>query len=68
MREKERAKRGGSEEKERGWLVWEKLQGLHGGSHHLSTILLKDSHLFKIVESEIFLKHKLIIDSAILNK
>ena len=31
-------------------------------------ISLKDSHLFKITEFEIFLKHKLIIDSAILNK
>lgn len=58
MREKERAERGGSEEKERGRLVWEKLQGPHGGPRHL----------FKIAESEIFLKHKLIIDSTILNK
>ena len=26
----------------------------HGGLHHLSTIPLKDSHLFKIVKSEFF--------------
>ena len=31
-------------------------------------ILLKDVYLFKIVELEIFLKQKLITDSAILNK
>jgi len=33
-----------------------------------STIPIKDLHLFKIIELEIFLKQKLIIDSAILNK
>ena len=33
-----------------------------------STIPLKDSHLFKIIELEIFLKQKLITDSTILNK
>ena len=33
-----------------------------------STISLKDSHLFKIVELEIFFKQKLITDSTILNK
>ena len=33
-----------------------------------STISLKDSHLFKITELEIFFKQKLITDSAILNK
>ena len=26
----------------------EKLYSPHGGSHHLSTILVKDSHIFKI--------------------
>ena len=35
---------------------------------HGLTILLKDSHLFKIAKLEIFLKPKLITDSAILNK
>ena len=32
------------------------------------TIPLKDFHLFKIAESEIFFKQKLITDSTILNK
>ena len=32
------------------------------------TILLKDSNLFKIIESNIFLKQKLITDLVILNK
>ena len=32
-----------------------------------STIPFKDSHLFKIVELKIFLKQKLITNSAILN-
>ena len=35
------------------WVVLEKLYSSHGIPHHLSTILLKDSHLFKIVESVI---------------
>ena len=39
-----------------------------GGPRHLPTIPLKDSHLFKIAELEFFLKHKLITDSAILNR
>ena len=29
----------------------EKLSSLHGRSRYLSTITLKDSHLFKIIES-----------------
>ena len=33
-----------------------------------STSLLKDSHLFKIAETENFFKQKLITDSKILNK
>ena len=33
-----------------------------------STILLKDSHLFKIAELEKFFKQKLITDLVILNK
>ena len=33
-----------------------------------STIPLKNSHLFKIAELEIFFKQNLITDSAILNK
>lgn len=32
------------------------------------TIPLKNSHLFKIAESDIFFKQKLIIDSTVLNK
>ena len=32
-------------------LFMEKLYGLHGGPRHLSTIPIKDSHLFKIAES-----------------
>ena len=28
--------------------IMEKLYSPHGGSHHLSTILVKDSHIFKI--------------------
>ena len=33
-----------------------------------STILLKNSHLFEIIEVEIFFKYNLITDSIILNK
>ena len=33
-----------------------------------STIPLKDLHMFKIAELEIFFKQKMIIDLAILNK
>ena len=46
----------------------EKLYGLHGGQVSWSIILIKDSHLFKLVELEFFFKQKLIIASAILNK
>ena len=46
----------------------EKLYGLHGGQVSWSIILIKDPHLFKIAELEIFFKQKLIIASAILNK
>ena len=35
------------------WVVFEKLYSPHGRPRYLSTILLKDSHLFKIVESVI---------------
>ena len=39
-----------------------------GGSRHLSTIPLKDSHLFKITESVISLCFKKFYNSIILNK
>ena len=38
------------------------------GPHHLSTIPLKDSHLFKIADSVISFCFKKISNSAILNK
>ena len=38
------------------------------GTHHLSTIPLKDSHLFKIAESVINFCLKFFSNSAILNK
>ena len=46
----------------------EKLYGPHGGPRHLSTIPLKDSHLFKIAESVISFCLKKNSDLAILNK
>ena len=39
-----------------------------GGPRHLFTIPLKDYHLFKIAELEFVFKHKLVTDSAILNR
>ena len=40
----------------------------YGGQMTWSTIPLKNSHLFKIAELNIFFKRKLITGSAILNK
>ena len=47
---------------------YEKLCYLHGGPHHLSTIPLKESHLFKTAESIISFSLKIFFDSTILNK
>ena len=43
MRKKKKKKRTG--------IRGEKLYSPHGGPRHLSTILVKDSHIFKIAES-----------------